>query len=1126
MVFYLYKKALASRINVGTFKLLSALLPLLFWKVLRWQAIFRKVLFWKVLFWKGIVWKGIVFTRLARVLCSAIVSMNMNCFKVSRRNLGTFHGYQFAIIIGLFLATFPSYAQSKNDKLHHIYVPRHDAATALNLLAEQANVTLLFPYEQAHQVMAKPVAGRYTLMQALALMLDGTGFTGQLSPDGMLNITAIKPSLNTAISDSSHDEIIKKSPEDQAVNKAVEVITINGIRSSLVKSINNKRFSNDVIDTIDAEDVGKFPDTNIAESLQRIAGISIDRSGGEGQFITIRGLGPEFNTVLLNGRKIASTTGGRAFSLDTLASEINSSISAYKSSNAQLIEGGLGGTVDIQTARPFDYDDFNSTLSIKGLYSDSSNSVDPQYSFLVSNSFLDDSLAILAAFNHQERSQTNTSVRNFVNNTGDLLIEQGPFWQEMPAEYIDKNTLTQVTSPQSLDRDVMDEFRERSGANIVVQYQPHNDLLLTFDALYSKFNVSASGYSANNWLWYPTDIELDSSRTAVWLQHGASGFATAYRERERPTETSVVGANIDWSFTENFNINVDVFSSKAVNENIGLNKDIIVEMISEEYVEYDYRQGGDYPLLIQPQHTIASLQNSHLLLPKRVESRGLDVDANNVGFKADFTWHYDGEHLNSIRFGSHFNHNNKQNDFYAIAPEVSSLYADNSNAAQFYIPEQYVSVGQLKGGWHGITDSVHKIDIDNYLQWLQNPETVALLEESSPNLSAGEGQAILTDNDYFKPNKVASSYQIDEKILAFYLQANAEFSLASKPLTIVAGLRYSQTQLHSQGIEHLLLDIQAPLLGNDTLGDEIAESEQPEGEALLTPVYVPSPQDNMTKITHDYHAWLPSLNTTLHLNKNLLLRSALSKTLARPALDDLSPWIAINSENLTPESRVATAANPTLTPYIATNIDISLEWYYSPASMFSMAGFGKRIKDWIVLSSATETLSLESSDYADFDITRPRNEHDVDIYGIELNWIHSFDNGFGFQTNATFVNSNKDLSQASAGQSTFAIEGLSDSANVVVFYEKKAWQVRLAYNIREEFLQHRFWQNGSEPMYVGSYKQLDASASYKVNTDFTLFFEGLNLLDENTHKYGYQKSQFLEFSETEPRYALGIRASF
>ena len=1007
--------------------------------------------------------------------------------------------------MGYILFVPSSLAQEKTAQIHQIYIPKHDAATALNMLAEQTSIELLFPYEQARKVNAKPVVGKYNLMQALALMLDGTGLSGYLSEQGMLNIRFAEPVKKSLATGQTvpKEQAAKRSDDEQA--EKLEVITIKGFRSSLVKSINNKRFSDDVIDTIDAEDVGKFPDANIAESLQRIAGISIDRSGGEGQFITIRGLGPEFNSILLNGRKMASTTGGRAFSLDTLASEINSSIDAYKSSNAQLIDGGLGGTVDIKTARPFDYQGFNSAVSIKGLYSDSSDEIDPQYSLLVSDSFFADRLGILAAVNHQERSQKNTAVRNFVNNSADLLIQQGAYWQEMPVEDIEKNTLKNVTSPQSLDRDVMNEFRERTGANLVVQYQANHDLLMTFDALYSTFNVSSSGYSANNWFWYPTAVELDEEDSAVWLQHGASGFATAYRERQRPTKTSLFGANIDWSITDNINANIDLFVSKAMNENKGLNKDIIVEMITEEYVEYDYRAGGDYPILKQPLHTIPSQENAHLLHPRKIEFRGVDVDAKNIGAQVDFAWHSDFEIFKELRFGVHYNRNKKDNNAFQVAPEVTSLYAANSTLAGLYIPDSLVNIGQLNGGWTGITDNVHKINTDEYLQWLIDPETVTYLEENSSKLISGEAQELLDSNHFFEPNKMASSFQVDEKITAFYLQARSEFELSNMPLTVLAGLRYSQTQLSSEGIEHLLADIKAVV---------------DDGKTVLESTYVSEHSNRMITVNNDYHAWLPSIKSTLHLSNELQLRGAFSKTLARPALDDLSLWIEVDEMSV--ESRAATAANPKLTPYLSTNVDISLEWYYSPDSMLSVAGFGKHVKDWIIQTTHNENLDLVSHEYQSFAVTRPNNNDDVDIYGIELNWIHSFDNGLGFQTNATFVDSNNGLGE----QHDFNIEGLSDSANIVAFYEKKALQIRLAYNIRAAFLQDNFWQGGTEPMYVGRYKQFDASASYKLYTNFTLFFEGINLFDEKTHKYGRQHSQFLEYSETGARYALGLRATF
>ncbi len=197
-------------------------------------------------------------------------------------------------------------------------------------------------------------------------------------------------------------------PAGGAADDGIAEVVVTGLRQSLVNSMTIKRDSLGIVDAISPEDIGKLPDANLAESLQRITGVSIDRSGGEGAFVTVRGFGPEFNTVLLNGRQLATPTdpsqaSGRAFSFDTLASELVSGVEVYKSSTARLQSGGVGSTINIKTARPFDYSGFKFSGSADANYEENSKKAAPDASFLVSDRFLDGSLGILASGSYQRR---------------------------------------------------------------------------------------------------------------------------------------------------------------------------------------------------------------------------------------------------------------------------------------------------------------------------------------------------------------------------------------------------------------------------------------------------------------------------------------------------------------------------------------------------------------------------------------------------------------------------------------------------------------------------------------------------------------------------------------------------
>ncbi|MEI9902891.1 MAG: TonB-dependent receptor plug domain-containing protein [Asticcacaulis sp.] len=183
------------------------------------------------------------------------------------------------------------------------------------------------------------------------------------------------------------------------------VVVITGVRGSLARSMKIKRNADSIVDGVSAEDMGKFPDANVAESLQRIPGVAIDRQGGEGRFVSINGLGPEFASVLVNGRTVANDNPDRSFSFDTIASELVSGVNVYKSANASIPEGGIGGTIDVITARPFDYPGFKFAGNVSGLYEENSGKTTPQASFIVSDRFL----AAISAYWRRSRARSVTA---------------------------------------------------------------------------------------------------------------------------------------------------------------------------------------------------------------------------------------------------------------------------------------------------------------------------------------------------------------------------------------------------------------------------------------------------------------------------------------------------------------------------------------------------------------------------------------------------------------------------------------------------------------------------------------------------------------------------------------------
>lgn len=259
----------------------------------------------------------------------------------------------------MFALANPGYVQAAEiEQKFSFNIPGQRVELSLTQLAEQADLTLIFSFDKVNNKIANPLVGHFSVAEAAKVLLEDTGLVATITGEGVLSISDQQTGSDAL--DDSLPNLERKTEEVSLARDSKKrtsdpfVVEVTGIRGSIQRSKDIKRMSAGIVDAIATEDLGKFPDQNLAESLQRISGVSIDRSGGEGQFITVRGFGPQFNSVLVNGRQIASEDTSRAFSFDTLAAEMVSGIYVHKTSTAAIQSGGIGATVNVTTARPFD----------------------------------------------------------------------------------------------------------------------------------------------------------------------------------------------------------------------------------------------------------------------------------------------------------------------------------------------------------------------------------------------------------------------------------------------------------------------------------------------------------------------------------------------------------------------------------------------------------------------------------------------------------------------------------------------------------------------------------------------------------------------------------------------------
>jgi TonB-dependent receptor len=327
------------------------------------------------------------------------------------------------------------------------------------------------------------------------------------------------------------------------------------------------------------------------------------------------------------------------------------------------------------------------------------------------------------------------------------------------------------------------------------------------------------------------------------------------------------------------------------------------------------------------------------------------------------------------------------------------------------------------------------------------------------------------------------------------------------PWSITTGVRYVETTSNAIGFAVPLLDLEPstskPGFVNAIEGDD----------------YAP------TTVKHSYDNWLPSVNAKIEIVDDLIARFAYSKSITRPELDEMSPESGYGGGDI--NNLTGWGSNPKLMPFESTNLDLALEWYYDEGSYAAIAMFTKDVDGYLASDEVEEEITVPSGTY-NFKVSRPVNSDKAEIEGYEIAVQHMFTNlpapldGLGFIMNKTFVDSE---STANEEDKPLPLIGLGNSSNLILFYEKDALQLRIAYNMRDRFMQSkpRSWRDGH---YVNDYAQVDISGSYDINENFTVFFEGINITNElytTTAKYA---NQYLDITETGARYAMGIRGSF
>lgn len=866
-----------------------------------------------------------------------------------------------------------------------------------------------------------------------------------------------------------------------AAEDNVSRIEVTGIRASQQKSLQTKRDADGHVDVITAEDIGKMPDKNVADSLQRIAGVTISSAGAnEGGFdendrVSMRGTNPSLTQTLINGHPVASgdwfvlnqsDNAGRSVSFSMLPSEIVGSVVVHKSSQASDVEGGVVGNVNIVTRKPLEFKK-NLTLeaSLGAVYADLPDKTDPQFSALLNWKNQEGTLGILAQAFSEKRSLRRDGVEILGYNQIDPTSQVA---QDHP-------DLAGVWYPRSIGAALFEQTRERTGGLIDVQIKPTSALTMDFSAFMS--NLKASNYNRNYLLHAPFFLNggagqapdagyvvRNNTLVSATFSADPNRFYGTYDMLSRPgegAETSFFNWDAKFRATDNLTLSGKVGTSTGIGKTP-----------TQDQASWDVRGGGSWNLNgvdSAPDFSIGTPANS---------PAGSVLDwlwgAQNVRIKDVDNWgQFDGELamdqgvLSTIKFGLRAaEHKRTSNGVVAQGPNWA---ADPFNLANWPLDNFKNYPGNFGSGLGGTFPR----DV-----WFLTPAQLA------------DANDRLANRDPVERAYKEWDFGLTEKSNAAYVQANLE----GQGWRGDVGLRLVQTK------EHVLKYLNVGFL-------------TPPGAIVGSAFgnYVPTTTD------HTYNDILPSLNLRFDLQKDLVGRFSVSRTMTRPDYSALAGALSLSPPAQEGDVGGGSGSNPDLKPIRATNVDASLEWYFAPRSLLSAGLFYMNLNNYVGLGQSAHDYLTFDQDHPDgymapYLLTVPVNSRGK-VQGIELAYEQPLFGNFGVAANYTYTDAkDKDGGPiVGASRHTYNLSG---------YFENDSFNARLAYNFRSHFYSGL---DRSTAFNQDDTDSLAASLGYKISENLALSFDARNLNNPKLKYYALNEDQPRSIYNNGRQYYLTLR---
>lgn len=860
-------------------------------------------------------------------------------------------------------------------------------------------------------------------------------------------------------SQSSQGSTSPSQPE-KAKAKTLSTVTVTGIRDSEAESLALKKDASSHVEIVTAEDIGKLPAKNVADTLQRLPGVNISSaSASEGGFdesdrVSLRGTNPSMTQTLVNGHTIGTgdwfvlsqvATVGRSVSYSLLPSEIVSEVVVHKTSEARLQEGGAAGSVDIITRKPLEFSkQVTGEVSIGGVYSDLPSSTQPQFSGLFNWKNDSNTFGVMGQLFYEKRS---------LQRDGQELVGGYNQIAATDAVAVAHPDLAGVYYPQELGNTLFTQTRTRKGGAVDIEFKPTDNLTLNLNGFYTK--LKADNYNRNYMLWTSQFINVAGAlQPGYTVRNGVltnASFAQVpgntnpsivYDQISRPgasSSSSYVTLDADWQATSDLNFKGQIGTTSGKGSSPTQN---VLELGAGAgaAASWDIRGAG------QPTNWSVGGDNSSPsgIIPSAgwiFGGQGINTKDKENWFQGDGEFDFDQGALSSLQFGVRYSDHTRENLF-----EVAQGPAgDWTNLANY--PTGYSNYPSSFGSDLGAT-------VPGSI-WYYTPAQLAAFN------------ALYTNRNPVTRFYFNDIYKVNEKDSAAYLQANFSGDRWSGNI----GLRYVSTK--------------------ENIG-YTSTNQDPTATTSVGPI-TGSAFGNYywNNYNHTYGKLLPSANLKFSLTDDVIARMAVSQTMTRPDYSALAGTVSLNDLTL-----AGSGGNPKLNPLISTNFDTALEWYFAPRGLLSASVYGMQLKDYVNFSNVDETFkNIQASTLAGQDVFNtytvsvPSNVNGS-VKGLELNYIQPIGENFGVAANYTYASGHADQNKPLQGTS-------KTTANVSAYFENAKFNARISYTYRSSFYAgvaraDNFYQAGT-----GS---LAASLGYTINDWMSVSLDAMNL-NNPTLKY-------------------------